>query len=380
MATTTAAPTFDPAQFRHAIGHFMSGVAVITTRDGGRDHGMTASAVSSLSLEPPMLTVCLNRRAPTQEAIVRSGAFGVSILREGQDDLATRFATPRPDKFDGVGVTDGALGQPLLDGALAAFECEVSESVVGGTHRVFLGAVRLARVGPGEPLAYYRGRFGRLEIAADDEALHRVRRAILARAVPLDQRLDPAALGALLDVPASSVDFALARLLSEGLVRRETSGYHQVALDVRRSDEAFDAKLILDLGAARVAAERASDPQLDHLIALAERTAALDRRAEAVEEVERHVAANEAFHEYAIELAANDTLMRAYRQLSLPTILSQVLLRDAAAADRLAREHVAIARALRARDLVGAERLVAEHHAHGREAHRNAILAAGGRI
>jgi benzoate/toluate 1,2-dioxygenase reductase component len=163
-------------------------------------------------------------------------------------------------------------------------------------------------------------------------------------------------------------------------VRRDPTGYRQVALDVGRSDEAFDAKLILDLGAARLAAERASDAQLDHVVELAQRTAALDGRAEAVEDIERHVAANEAFHEYAIELAANEALVRAYRQLSLPTILSQVLLRDAAAADRLAREHVEIARALRARDLAGAERLVTEHHAHGRETHRNAILAAGGRI
>jgi 4-nitrophenol 2-monooxygenase / 4-nitrocatechol 4-monooxygenase, reductase component len=380
MATTVVHQGLDPTQFRHVIGHFMSGVAVITTRHAERDHGMTASAVSSLSLDPPMLTVCLNRGVPTQEAIYSSGAFGVSILREGQDELAQRFATPRADKFDGVAFTYGPLGQPLLAGALAAMECEVTESVVGGTHRVFLATVRHAEVAAGAPLAYYRGRFGRLEIAADEQALRRVRRAILAREVALDQRLDAATLGVLLDVPASSVEYSLTRLLSEQLVTRDPDGYRQRPLDVRRSDDAFDAKLVLDLGAMRLALRRASDSELNRLVELAGRTAPDGGGAMSVEEVERHVAANEAFHEYAIELAGNEALLLAYRQLKLPTILAQVLLRDVAAAEELAREHVQIAEALRSRDLTAAERLIAEHHTHGRQAHHDAIVAAGGRI
>lgn len=380
MAPTALQQTFDPTQFRSVIGHFMSGVAVIATRHAGRDHGMTASAVSSLSLEPPMLTVCLHRDAPTQEAVLGSGAFGVSILREGQDALATRFARPHPDKFAGVGVRYGPLGQPLLEGALATIECEVRESVVGGTHRVFLAAVRHAEVGAGTPLAYYRGRFGRLEIAADDAALQRVRRAVLARAVALAERLDPDALGALLDVPASSVEFALTRLLSERLVTRDPSGYRQVPLDVRRSDEAFDTKLILDLGAARLAVPRATDDELDRLVALARATAPPAAGPPDAEAVEALVGANEAFHEAAIALAGNAALLDAYRQLRLPTILSQVLWRDAAAAALLAGEHVQIARALRRRDRATAESLIRRHQAHGREAHRRAILAAGGRL
>ena len=371
--------TFDPTQFRHVIGHFMSGVTVITTHEDGRDHGMTASAVSSLSLEPPMLTVCLHRKAPTQEAVVRATAFAVNILSEGQDWLATRFATPRPDKFAGVAVDHGRLGQPLLGGALATIECEVVESIVGGTHRVFLGAVRHAEVSDRAPLAYYRGRFGRLEIEADDEALARVRRAVLTRAIDLDERLDPERLGALLEVPPSSVEFALARLLSERLVTRGPDGYRQVPLDVRRSDEAFDTKLILDLGAARLAISRATDEQLEALVQLARDSAP---RAIGVDSdtVEAMVAANEAFHETAIGLADNQALLESYRELRLPTILSQVLWRDPAQAAALTGEHVLIAESLRARDLARSQQLITRHQAHGRSAHRQAIQAAGGRI
>jgi flavin reductase (DIM6/NTAB) family NADH-FMN oxidoreductase RutF len=88
------AATIDQQTFRHVIGHVASGVTVITARREGVDHGATASAVSWLSLEPPMLLVCLNRRSVTQDAIHRSRAFGLNILDEDQGVLAERFATP----------------------------------------------------------------------------------------------------------------------------------------------------------------------------------------------------------------------------------------------------------------------------------------------
>jgi flavin reductase (DIM6/NTAB) family NADH-FMN oxidoreductase RutF len=95
MAQAATIPTFDPARFRHVIGHFMSGVAVITTHHDGRDHGMTASAVSSLSLEPPMLTVCLHRRSPTQDAVLATGAFAVNVLREFEAKLVIDLGATR---------------------------------------------------------------------------------------------------------------------------------------------------------------------------------------------------------------------------------------------------------------------------------------------
>jgi flavin reductase (DIM6/NTAB) family NADH-FMN oxidoreductase RutF len=160
--TANATPFLDPARFRETIGHFASGVAVVSTNLHGIDHGLTASAICSLSLEPPMLVVCLNLQSATQAAIARSGRFGVSILSAEQDDVAVRFATPRSDKFAGVTFRHGRHGQPLLTDSLARLECDVESETTGGTHRVFIGLVRFADVVPGSPLAYYRGRFGRL--------------------------------------------------------------------------------------------------------------------------------------------------------------------------------------------------------------------------
>jgi len=150
-------------RFREVIGHFASGVTVITTTIDGELHGTTASAVSSLSLEPPMLVVCLNLRSATQAAIIRSARFGVSILEQAQHEVAVRFATPRDDKFDDVPYRHGHHGQPLLVQSLARLECDVDSHVVGGTHRVIIGRVRYADAGAGAPLAYYRGRFGRFD-------------------------------------------------------------------------------------------------------------------------------------------------------------------------------------------------------------------------
>ncbi len=379
MATQSLPNSFDASRFRHVIGHFMSGVTVITTRHRERDHGMTASAVSSLSLDPPMVTVCLHRRAPTQEAVVASGAFAVNVLREGQGDVATRFATAVQDKFAGLGVHYGVLGQPLLDAALATIECQVSETVVGGTHRVFLATVRDAGVNQGSPLAYFRGRFGRLELADDDATLDKVRHAVLRRLVPVGEPVDVTTLAEALDAPVSSVEFALARLLSEGLVTRDESGYRQVPLDVARSDDAFTAKLVIDLGAARMAVVQASDAELDRLDGLAAATAPGAGPISATDG-EELVAANEAFHEAAIAAAGNPALVDAYRRLRLPTVLAPVIWREEASAHRLAAEHAEIARALRARNLMRVEHLVSAHNEHARLSHRRAIAAAGGEV
>ncbi|HEY4279422.1 MAG TPA: flavin reductase family protein [Conexibacter sp.] len=151
-----------PDAFRNVIGHFASGVTVITTSVDGAMHGTTASAVTSLSLEPPMLLISMNSSSETGQAVLRSGAFAVNILGEGDDELARRFARRGGDKFDGVAVSVGDHGQPLLVDALAQLVCRVTQQVQAGTHIVFFALVHEATSRPGAPLAYYRGRFGRL--------------------------------------------------------------------------------------------------------------------------------------------------------------------------------------------------------------------------
>src|SRR5690349_1024292 len=158
----TATPdVFDGERYRHVIGHFATGVTVITSHHGGADHGATASAVSSVSLDPPSLLVCLNRATATETAVRESGSFVVNILREDQGELAMRFAGRHGDKFSGLDVARTAVGDPVLDG-LARIECRVRDAVTGGTHTVFFGEVQRAEATAGDPLAYFRGRFGRL--------------------------------------------------------------------------------------------------------------------------------------------------------------------------------------------------------------------------
>jgi flavin reductase (DIM6/NTAB) family NADH-FMN oxidoreductase RutF len=157
-------------QFRDVIGHFATGVTVITAVDGEEQYGTTASAISSLSLEPPMLLICMNRQSSTGAAVGRVRRFAVNILNEHQDDLARRFATKAQGKFDGVQLLTGRYGEPLLADALAHVECHVVEEVSGGSHTVFLAEVHRASASAGTPLAYYRGEFGRLKVGDDDPA------------------------------------------------------------------------------------------------------------------------------------------------------------------------------------------------------------------
>ncbi|WP_164525419.1 flavin reductase family protein [Siminovitchia acidinfaciens] len=147
--------------FRNAIGHFTSGVSVITSQLDGQDYGITASAVSSVSLEPPMLLICVNQNTGTCNAIATSRFFTVNILEENQADTAKRFATPQPDKFQGVDASRTENGLLVLNESLTIFECEVAEEITGGTHSVFLGKVKSIKVSEKDPLVYYRGRFGK---------------------------------------------------------------------------------------------------------------------------------------------------------------------------------------------------------------------------
>ena len=153
-----------PDEFRDVISHFASGVTVITAVNDGRAYGTTASAVTSLSLEPPMLLICMNKQSETGRAVAASRTFGVNILGANQIDLAERFAQKGGDKFSGIAVSEGKWGEPLFDEALATLECRVAEETTGGTHYVFLAEVESGSARGGTPLAYFRGEFGRLEL------------------------------------------------------------------------------------------------------------------------------------------------------------------------------------------------------------------------
>jgi flavin reductase (DIM6/NTAB) family NADH-FMN oxidoreductase RutF len=152
-------------QFRTALSRFASGVTVVTTRDAdARPLGITVSAFSSLSLEPPLVLICIDSKAYAHNAFNESGVFVVNILGAEQEDLSRLFASREPDKFQGLGFTEGINGVPVLSAALANIECRLKHAYEGGDHTIFVGEVENITVREdGHPLLYYRGGYASLK-------------------------------------------------------------------------------------------------------------------------------------------------------------------------------------------------------------------------
>lgn len=148
-------------RLREALGCFVTGVTVITTRDGaGEPQGLTANSFSSVSLEPPLVLFSLARTADCFAAFESANAFAVNVLRADQEDLSGRFATKDADKWSGVEWRPGHGGCPLLDGAVATFECRVAARHEGGDHVIHIGeVVGFTHEPEGDPLAFFRGRY-----------------------------------------------------------------------------------------------------------------------------------------------------------------------------------------------------------------------------
>ena len=372
----TAAETCDREVFRDAIGHFASGVTVITTAHGDTRFGMTASAVSSLSLDPPMVVVCLNRSAPTCAAVTAAGVFGVNILSENDGELAERFARPRDDKFAGVDVVAGAGGVPLLRDALARLECRIVEDVEGGTHSVLLAEVRRAEAAQGSPLAYFRGRFGRLELAGDEAAHAELRQRVLDGAFAAGEPLDTGALARHLRCERWQVHHALTRLVADGLVAREPdTGYVVTAVDLATIEDALDGRCAIELGAADLAVGRVAPPALAELRRRAEATVPLVRDGRFTD-VEAFTAANAQLHEHVVGLAGSEALVHAYRRLALPGLMARTLRGADLADDGLRDDHLDLADAYERGDLPGARAVVRRHAERAKTIHRRVLAAA----
>jgi flavin reductase (DIM6/NTAB) family NADH-FMN oxidoreductase RutF len=150
----------DPARFRSVMGHFATGVTVVTATTADGPVGMTANAVCSLSLDPLLLLVAFDNEARTLPAVRATGRFGVNVLAAGQEDLARLFASKRPEseKFAGVPHTvhDGI---PVIEDALAWVGCRLERLIPGGDHTIGIGAVEAAEAGLGEPLLWFRGSY-----------------------------------------------------------------------------------------------------------------------------------------------------------------------------------------------------------------------------
>jgi 4-nitrophenol 2-monooxygenase / 4-nitrocatechol 4-monooxygenase, reductase component len=350
---------FDPAVFREVISNFMSGVVIVTARHQDSIQGMTVSAISSLSLDPPMLVICLNRKARTQDLVHQAGAFAVNILGEEQGHLADRFASKHDDRFAGVGHHPGLTGAPVLDGVLGVVECRVDEAVTGGSHRVFLGRVVHAEAGEGTPLAYYQGKFGRFELAQDADAYRLLRDLVLERKADVDGAIDPVRLAATLRLPMSAVHYALTRLSGDRLVARDPErGYVVAPMDAAHSDDVHDALLAIQLGAAELSVGRIDADRLAEFRRLAEATVIAP---DGASDVAAFVRANDQFHECLVELAGIKALVDAYSGLSLPTLMTSALGTTADIDRQLGDDHMEIVEAYEAGDLAAAKRIIVEH-------------------
>ncbi|MEX2291088.1 MAG: flavin reductase [Mycobacteriales bacterium] len=379
--TGVAHPQASLAQevFRDVIGCFASGVTVITTTSNGVDHGTTASAVSSLSMDPPMLLICLNKTSETQAAVLESGVFGVNILAEGQGELAYRFAKKGQDKFDGVPVVRGGqTGVPLLEGALAHLECEVQESVAGGTHTVFLARVGQAVGFDAAPLTYFRGRFGRLESALDEAAYRELRTRVIERRLPVGQTLDPGRLATDLGVDAQRVFYALTKLCADDLVARQVDGYTVEPLTGPAAEQLFDARCTVQVGVVEQTVGTVVGDALDLLDALATELAQIVTSNSP--DLATFLHTSHSFHRHLVALAGCAPLNELYERLGIPAFWNRMM------ADRQwwrefdVVHHTDLVRAYRAGDVTEAKRLVCQHRDQVKGLVRALINQAGGEV
>jgi 4-nitrophenol 2-monooxygenase / 4-nitrocatechol 4-monooxygenase, reductase component len=369
----------DAGAFRQVIGRFMSGVVVITATHQGERRGMTVSAIASLSLDPPMIVTCLNAASATQEVIRRAGAFAVNILAEDQEQLAGIFARPGTEPFPELPWEPGITGAPLLAGALAVLECRIAQEVRGGSHRVLLAHVVRASAGEGSPLAYFRGRFGRIELRQDAEAYQRLRDLILTRLVGADERLDVEQLAGQLETSPSAVQYALTRLATENLVIRTDRGHVVKPLDVATSNGAHDTRMAIELGVAEMTVGQLSHGQLSELRRLAQATVDILGRDDP-DGVAAYAQANQEFHRFLVATAQVGELSAVYEQLSLADLISRALRTPGEIETMLAREHLELVQAYERADRDGVREVIIRHTAHAKQTQQRGIERAGGQL
>jgi flavin reductase (DIM6/NTAB) family NADH-FMN oxidoreductase RutF len=152
-------------EFRHACGRFASGVTIATVVDrDGVPHGLTVSSFTSVSLSPPLVSICLGHAVSLIDTFRAASHFGINILAEEQQELSQHFARKGHDRFQGIPWAPGTTGAPLLEGVLAAIECEVYQFVPMGDHDILVGQMVGTQVREGNPLLHFRGSYRKLQI------------------------------------------------------------------------------------------------------------------------------------------------------------------------------------------------------------------------
>lgn len=149
----------DQEAFKKALRGWASGVTVVTSRSGDKTHGMTVSAFSSVSVDPPLVLVCANQTSTTHGIIEEGGVFTVNILASHQQDVSHIFASSKHEetRLQQVSWSEGETGAPLIDEALASLECKVVSAHRAGSHTIYIGHVQAVHTSDSEPLLYYHG-------------------------------------------------------------------------------------------------------------------------------------------------------------------------------------------------------------------------------
>ena len=156
--------TIDPRELRNTLGTFASGVTVVTSGTDPMFHGMTAQSFSSLSLDPPLVLVCVDKHASMLEIMKEAKAFTVNVLAHDQEEVSGYFASKErpapPHQFDTVDYTIGATGCPRLDRATTYFDCTLHDVLAGGDHEILVGEVKAFGLNHEEdPILFYKGRY-----------------------------------------------------------------------------------------------------------------------------------------------------------------------------------------------------------------------------
>ncbi len=151
----------DPEHFKLALRRWASGVTIITTRHGEEVGGMTVSAFSSVSLDPPLVLACADKSSNTNPLIAKGGVFAANILSTTQQELSNRFSENGNEavRFDGLDCKAGPSGAPWIPGALAVLDCEVDSAHDAGDHVIYVGKVLECALGDADPLVYYDARY-----------------------------------------------------------------------------------------------------------------------------------------------------------------------------------------------------------------------------
>ncbi len=152
----------DQDEFRRVLGHFASGVTVVTVAHENSLYGITVSSFTSLSLNPPLVLICIDKRVITHAVLEQAGSFAVNILAEDGEHLSRHFASREQDKFRGIAFHTGITGAPLLDDVLATIECRIVQQADGGDHTIFMGEVLVGSTRSGKPLIYFRSGYHEL--------------------------------------------------------------------------------------------------------------------------------------------------------------------------------------------------------------------------